>query len=122
MEGPRDDRILLGRLGEEAAVRHLEKRGYEILARGFRSFRGEIDIVARDGESLVFAEVKARRSLAFGFPGDAVTPVKQARIRRIAEGYLLRHGLGDRPCRFDVLSVLIEDGKARVVEHIRDAF
>ena len=93
MEDHETDRLRLGRSGEEAAVRYLEKRRYTIVERGFRMLRGEIDIIARDGPTIVFVEVKTRRGLGFGPPAASVTPAKQRQIRRIAQAYLARRGL-----------------------------
>lgn len=112
----------LGREGEDTAVRHLESSGYRILTRGFRMFRGEIDIVALDGDTLVFVEVKTRTSEDFGFPEEAVTPAKQSQIRKIARGYLIREKLGDIPCRFDVLAVDRSPEGAWILRHHKNAF
>jgi len=116
------NRKALGTEGEKMAVAYLTARGYRIRERNFRCRLGEIDLVAEEGRTLVFIEVKTRRSRRFGLPKEAVTLTKQARLRRIAEYYLLTHGGGDRPCRFDVLGVAIgPDGRAHM-ELIRGAF
>ena len=115
-------RLELGRAGEDAAVRHLEQSGYKILTRGFRMFRGEIDIIARDGETLVFVEVKTRTSEDFGRPEDAVTRSKQAQIRKIAQGYLILVNPGDVPCRFDVLAVERSPDGDWIFRHYQNAF
>jgi putative endonuclease len=112
----------LGRSGEDVACRYLQGKRYEILARGFRMFRGEIDIIARDGETLVFVEVKARADESHGRPEESVTPGKQRQIRRIARGYLLEHPSPGVDCRFDVIAILFrEPGDCRL-EHFIDAF
>ena len=112
----------LGQRGEEIASRYLTTKNFEVIERGFRLFRGEIDIIARDGDTLVFVEVKARADETFGRPEDSVTPAKQRQIRRIATGYLIERRLGDVNCRFDVVSILFhEDGSHRLV-HFQDAF
>ena len=98
-------RIALGKTGEDLAVRELQRRGYEILDRRWRSRAGEIDIIARDGATVVFVEVKAREGCAFGGGADAVTARKRQRIVRLAQEYLARHRLGDCPCRFDVVAI-----------------
>jgi putative endonuclease len=116
------DRPSLGKHGEDVACRELGRRGYAILARRFRTRFGEIDIIARDGRTLVFIEVKTRSSAAFGTPAEAVTARKQAKIGLMASEYLLRRGATDLPCRFDVVGVAVEEGKAPVVELIRGAF
>jgi putative endonuclease len=119
---PRLDRITLGKQAEDLACRELRRRGYEILARGYRTRMGEIDIVARDGTTVVFVEVKARRSNRCGAPAEAVTRWKQARIARLALDYLLRRGWLDRPCRFDVVGVLLPEKEAASVEIVTNAF
>ncbi len=100
-----DARQSLGALGESLACAELERRGYAILARRYRSRLGEIDIVARDGPTIVFVEVKARGGQAFGGGAAAVTREKQQRVGRMAADYLVRHRLSDVPCRFDVVTV-----------------
>lgn len=112
----------LGRRGEEIACGYLREKDYSIVARGFRMFRGEIDIIARDGPTLVFVEVKARADESFGRPEEAVTPGKQRQIRKIARGYLLDNPAGDVACRFDVISILFGGGDTPRIEHFVDAF
>ena len=119
------DRIFLGKSGEEAACVELRRRGYAILARRYRTRIGEIDIVARDGPTLVFVEVKARTSARYGHPAEAVILHKQAKLTAMAEDYLSRCGPGarDRPCRFDVVAVTLgEQGEAATIEVIPNAF
>ena len=108
----------LGAAGEDLAAGWYAGRGWEVVARNWRSGRtGELDVVAlRDGV-LAVCEVKARSSVAFGTPLEAVTPTKQARIRRLAAAYLAESGVRARTVRFDVAAVL--DGRLEVVE---DAF
>src|SRR5882672_9814237 len=98
-------RISLGKSGEDLACRELERRGYAIIARRYRVRGGELDLVARDGSTIVFVEVKTRASRRFGEAAEAVTPLKQLRMTRLAEEYLMRHHLSDCPCRFDVVSI-----------------
>jgi putative endonuclease len=119
---PPTDRITIGKSGEDYACRELERRGYEILARRFRTRLGEIDIVAREDDTLVFVEVKARRSTRFGAPCEAVHWRKQQTIARIAAEYVLRHGIGNARCRFDIVSILFGDGLRPRVEILRGAF
>lgn len=119
----RGEHIQLGILGEEAACRELERRGYAILARRFRTRLGEIDIIARDGETLVFVEVKSRRSLRCGGPAEAVNWPKRQRLERMALQYLSAAGGAGRRCRFDVVSVFYAPGAATpAVDVIRNAF
>lgn len=101
-------------MGEDLACAELRRRGYAILARRYRTRHGEIDVVAREGETVVFVEVKARRDEAFGGGGAAVTGWKQQRIVRMATDYLARRGLLDAPCRFDVVTVQFDAGRPRV--------
>jgi putative endonuclease len=112
----------LGRSGEEFACRYLTGKGYEIVARRFRMFRGEIDIIARDGETLVFVEVKARTDESHGRPEEAVTPGKQRQIRRIAQAYLVAHPHPGVACRFDVVAILFRGRDNHRLEHFIDAF
>jgi len=116
------DRILLGKSGEDLACRELRRRGYEILARRYRTRVGELDIVARDGPTIVFVEVKTRATAAFGAPGEAVGPHKQHKIWLMASDYLLRRGWLGRPCRFDVVAISIDERGRRRVELFRGAF
>jgi putative endonuclease len=116
------DRITLGKSGENYACRELERRGYAILARRYRTRSGEIDIVARDGETLVFVEVKARRSCRYGTPLEAVTPFKRQRLVRMAAEYVLFKGVSNALCRFDVVSVLFGEGLRPRVDIVRNAF
>ncbi len=111
------ERQALGKLGEDRAVRELERHGYAILARRYRTRHGEIDIVADDGGTVVFVEVKAREQGDCGSAAEAVTVHKQRRLASMAVDYLARNHVTDRPCRFDV--VAIDDG---VVTLYRSAF
>jgi putative endonuclease len=98
----------LGKIGEDLAVRELERRGYAITARRYRTRCGEIDIVAERDGVLVFVEVKARGDAEFGTAAEAVTPWKQRRLTRMAKDYLTRERIADRPCRFDVVTVMFD--------------
>jgi putative endonuclease len=116
-------RKLLGNRGEGAAARHLRSQGYRILARQWLTRWGEFDLIALDGETVVFVEVKTRRSNAAGHPAEAVTRDKQVRMTRQALVYLKRHRWLERRARFDVVAVVWPDGaKAPSVEHFRNAF
>ncbi len=116
-----EERLSLGRWGEEAAARYLRKQGMKILERNMRTPVGEIDIIARQGKTLVFVEVKTRRSLAFGSPLEAVGQFKQRQIRRTAQWYLGQgKGRGLQP-RFDVVAVHAIGDRAEI-EHIVNAF
>ncbi len=119
---PLVNRVSLGKTGEDLACRELRRRGYEILTRRYRTRLGELDIVARDGPTIVFIEVKTRTSTRFGSPSEAVTALKQRRIWLMATDYLQRQGWDRRPCRFDVIEVMIEEGSRARVEVIQSAF
>ena len=112
----------LGRSGEEIACRYLLEKKYDIVARGFRMFRGEIDIIARDGATLVFIEVKARADESHGRPEESVTPGKQRQIRKVAQGYLVEHPSPDVDCRFDVIAILFSGPDDYRLVHFIDAF
>ncbi len=116
-----DPRHDFGKQGEDLACAELRRRGYAILARRYRTRYGEIDIVARDGGTTVFVEVKARGGGEFGGAAAAVTGWKQRRITAMAVDYLARHGLHDRPVRFDVVAIELVDGRTRV-DVFRHAF
>jgi putative endonuclease len=94
-----------GKFGEEEAVRWLERQGYQILERNVVNHGGELDLVARDGETLCFVEIKARASDAYGPAIAAVDARKQRRISRAAALYIAVKGLHRSPCRFDVLGL-----------------
>ena len=110
-------RQALGIQGENLAVDELERRGYAILARRYRTRHGEIDIVARDGETIVFVEVKVKDTAEFGSAAEAVDARKQQRIVSMAVDYLARNRLTGKPCRFDVVAI---DGL--VLTYYRGAF
>ena len=114
-------RIALGKTGEDLACAELAHRGYVILARRYRRRGGELDIVARDGPTLVFVEVKARDGHAFGDAAEAVTAFKRRRITRLALDYMMRHHLSDCPCRFDVVSIHLDSG-VPIIELFQNAF
>jgi putative endonuclease len=112
---------LAGAWGEELALRYLARRGYTLLERNYRTRYGELDLVLRDGATLVFVEVKLRRGTGFGDPLEAVTPRKQAVIRTLAEHYLSHRKCDFEALRFDVVGILVGDGAPEVV-HVEDAF
>lgn len=111
---------LLGGEGEREAARYLRGQGLRILVRSYRTPWGEIDLIARDGDTLVFVEVKARRQ---GQPAEAVTPEKQRRLTLAALRFLKEHDLLEQRCRFDVMALVWPDGQRLPnIEHIRHAF
>jgi len=112
----------LGKDGEKIAISFLKKRGYQILEKNYRCRLGEIDIVAKDKEKIVFVEVKTRSSLIFGLPQEAVSYSKQLRLTRLALTYLSYHKLKDIPCRFDVVGILMQGKKVKEIQLITNAF
>jgi len=114
-------RQILGKTGEDLACRELERRGYAIVARRYRRRGGELDIIARDGATLVFVEVKAREGRSFGDAAEAVTSFKRRRMARLALDYMMRHHLSGCPCRFDVVSIHFDSGEP-AIEVFQGAF
>jgi putative endonuclease len=113
----------LGQRGERAAAKYLKRRGYKIVAQGSRLRPGELDLVAVDGRTVVFVEVKTRRSDQYGSPAEAVDLQKQRRLTRLAVTFLKRHGLLENPARFDIVSIVWpEDQRRPQIEHIKNAF
>lgn len=112
---------MTGKEGEDIAVHYLSEQGYRILVRNYRTKVGEIDIIAREGNTLVFVEVKARSGARFGLPQDAVDLRKQTKLSRVAMGYLRHKNVLPCACRFDVVAVVAREGKFKV-ELIRNAF
>ena len=112
----------VGGSGEEIAAAFLRGLGYVILTRNYRKRFGEIDIVAEEGDTLVFVEVKTRTSDAFGSPLEAVDGRKQQRMARAALDYLSARKLHGRPARFDVVAVRLRGREQPRIEHVRNAF
>ncbi|MBR3556827.1 MAG: YraN family protein [Oscillospiraceae bacterium] len=115
---------LLGAFGEAAAAEYLRKKRYEILGMNYRCRLGELDIIARQKETLVFVEVKLRREGGFAPAAEAVTPAKQRRLEIAAETWLAENGLEDVPCRFDIIEVYLEKNGRRIkkINHLEEAF
>ncbi len=116
-----DVRQILGAEGERAAEQLLRGRRYVILERNYRCPAGEVDLVALDGETVVFVEVKTRRGVGFGSPFEAVDARKQRQVSRAAQHFLAQHRLQDRAARFDVVGVWWEQGRVRC-ELVQNAF
>jgi putative endonuclease len=113
----------LGRRGEAAAARFLKRRGFIIVGRSERDMLGEMDLIAVDQRTVVFVEVKSRRSHQAGHPAEAVGDAKQRRLTRLALGYLKRHDLLEHRARFDVVAVTWPDGQPQpTIEHFLNAF
>ena len=114
---------LLGNRGERAAIRFLRRQGYQILHRQFRNRIGEIDVVAKDGNGIVFVEVKTRKSDAAGGPEEAVTFTKQKQLTKLALTYLKRYNLLEHSARFDVVAVIWpDDARKPEITHYQNAF
>ena len=111
----------LGRYGEDRAAQFLKKLGYSIVERNWHGPSGEIDIVARDGECLVFAEVKTRSRLGFGHPFEAITVSKLKRMRLLASQWCQAHSMPNIPVRLDAVSVLVVNGRV-TIEHLKQVF
>ena len=117
-----DQRQSLGKRGEDLACEELERRGYVIVDRRFRTRCGELDIVARDGDVLVFVEVRARSGGSFGTPFESVTWQKRQRLSQMAASYLCVKQLAGVACRFDVVSILERAGRRSTIELVKGAF
>ncbi|MGY1825145.1 MULTISPECIES: YraN family protein [unclassified Blastococcus] len=112
----------LGARGERIAVAYLTDAGLRVLDRNWRCREGEIDLVAREGDALVFCEVKTRRGTGYGHPVEAVTLAKRRRIRTLAQRWLAVHDHHAPEVRFDVVGVLVRPERPAVVTHLRGAF
>ncbi len=114
-------RLRLGRRGEDAACDLYRRLGFRVVERNYRAGRGEIDVVARRGDTLVFCEVKTRLSDRWGAPSEAVDRAKQARLRKLAAAWMSERRPGYVDVRFDVVSVIVR-GDQTDVTHVPDAF
>ncbi len=116
------ERLDLGKLGEEQAASWLKKEGYRVIARNYRNTFGEIDIIAQDGKCLCFIEVRTRTKDWHGHPFESISLVKQKKIIRAARGYLSEYGDDDIDARFDVVAVVPGEAGGFTVELIKNAF
>jgi putative endonuclease len=119
---PSPEHLRRGKLGERAARKHLRRLGLKFLTANFRSARGEIDLVFRDSDCLVFAEVKTRSSEDWRRPAAAVNAEKRRRLSRAALDYLTRLDHPEVRMRFDIVEVLLADGVVRQVRHLPNTF
>ena len=122
VDGRRDPRQALGRDAETAAAAHLTRAGFKVVERNVRLGRGEIDLVCRDGDVVVFVEVKCRQARWGDAPAAAVSWHKQRQLTRLAQHYLKWRGLSGARCRFDVVAVTVGDDGSRTVRHLPAAF
>lgn len=118
----RPEHLRRGELGEKAARKHLRKLGLKFLAANFSDKSGEIDLIFRDGETLAFVEVKTRSGEDWTRPADAVDRKKQRRLHKTANTYLKKIGYPEVYHRFDIVEVLLKEGKVQEIRHLPDAF
>lgn len=111
-----------GRRGEDLAAAYLETKGYTILEKNYFFQRAEVDLVAYDGACIVFAEVKFRKSTAFGHPDESIGQRKVANIRRAAEAWIYERKMEGSPVRFDVIAIVQESNEAPDIRHYENAF
>ena len=118
------ERLYFGKEGERAAVKFLKKKGYRIIEKNYRNKAGEIDIIAEHGQVLVFVEVKSRAGAEWGEPLEAITPHKQRKIGQVARGFMTRHKIENRDCRFDVVGIKgdPDEPKQWEIQLVQDAF
>jgi putative endonuclease len=122
VSGPADPRQTLGRAAEDAAAGHLARAGIKVVERNVRLGHGEIDLVCREGDAVVFVEVKCRRATWGDPPAAAVSWHKQRRLTRLAQHYLKWRRLEGVRCRFDVVSVTVDAEERVAISHVRGAF
>lgn len=120
-DGDLMNKVELGRLGEELARGYLEKKGYIILAENYRTPFGELDLVARDQETIVFVEVRTRSTRSYGTPLESITHTKQERLIRLALQFCAHHYLYSKNLRFDVIGIYLKNSQPSI-EHIPNAF
>ena len=111
----------LGRYGEDRAASYLQERGYEIIDRNWRSQVGEIDLVAKERDRLVFIEVKTRSGSGFGHPFEAITANKVARMRRLVSDWCVAKQVSAAKVRLDAIAVLVTGGRVHI-EHLKEVF
>ncbi len=114
------DNLTYGKICEAKATSYLKHKGYTILANNYKNKIGEIDIIAKYNNTIIFVEVKGRFSRAFGDPFEAINPIKQQKIRMVATMFLKSKGFLDAPCRFDAIAVLGDTDAD--IRHIENAF
>ena len=115
------ERIALGKLGEDLALKEVRRRGYKKITRNYRCPLGEMDLIAMHGDTLVFMEIKTRRGRSVDYAKEAVNSRKQRQLSKVALAYMKSKGCADVKARFDVVAVSLERGSPRI-EVIQDAF
>lgn len=115
------DRIDLGKLGEDLALKRIKRLGYKCLIRNYRCPLGEIDIIAKDGDTLVFIEIKTRRGRSLGYAKEAINRKKRRQVSKVALAYMKAHNCCDVKSRFDVVAINLTENKKQI-EVIRNAF
>lgn len=115
-------RISSGKKGEFLAISYLQKQGYKIIRKNYKTKLGEIDIIANDKDYICFIEVRSKNSFEFGPPEETITKKKETQITKVALGYIKRYGLEDRSCRFDVVCVEGVDSSKPEIRLIKNAF
>ena len=117
----KSENLVLGRIGETEATEYLESLGYKILERNYKNKLGEIDIIARDGDTIVFVEVKARGEGSIAQPREFVDEIKQKKIISTANLYMMQYKVKLQP-RFDVIEVFLENNRIKSIKHLENAF
>ena len=115
------ERLELGRLGEDLALKKIKKMGYRCLVRNYRCTLGEVDLVAKDGDTLVFIEIKTRRGKSLEYAKEAVSMKKRRQLSKVALSYMRDHDCADVKSRFDVVAISLE-GNRREIEVVKNAF
>jgi len=115
------ERIILGKIGEDLARQRLKDLGYRIIKANYTCALGEIDLIARDGDVLVFVEIKTRKKKSLGLAKEAVTKKKQVKLSKVALAYMKHNNLWGSKARFDVVAVGVSEGK-KEIEIVKDAF
>ena len=115
------ERIELGKLGEELALKKIKRLGYKCITRNYRCSMGEVDIIARDGDCLVFVEIKTRKGKSLRYAKEAINERKKRQISRVALAYMKANNCCDVKSRFDVVAINLNKGNERI-EVIQNAF
>ena len=118
----RDHRLLLGRRGERAAARHLKSKHHRVLARNYRCIAGEIDLICSHGDTIVFVEVKTRSDDVAEDPQGVPRKLQWRRIENAARYFLMQRSAQDRPCRFDLVTVVWPARGSPLIKHFEDAY